>query len=116
MLSNRDHATLLDIFHASQKILRYKSGMDKAAFLEDDRTQPAIVFQLLIIGEAVKLLSLELRTQNPNIPWSLIAGMRDKLIHRYDDIDPDEVWKTAEVDIPGLLSELTSMLPGEPFN
>ncbi|QQE63578.1 DUF86 domain-containing protein [Leptolyngbya sp. BL0902] len=116
MLSNRDHATLLDIFHASQKILRYKYGMDKEAFLEDDRTQSAIVFQLLIIGEAVKRLSSELRMQNPNIPWSLIAGMRDKLIHRYDDIDLDEVWKTAEVDIPGLLSELTPMLPGEQPN
>ncbi len=61
MLSNRDHATLLDIFYASQKILRYKSGMNKADFLEDDRTQSAIVFQLLIIGEAVKRLSSELR-------------------------------------------------------
>jgi uncharacterized protein with HEPN domain len=85
--------------------------MDKVAFFSDDKTQSAIVFQLLIMGEAVKRLSLDLRSQHPEIPWSLIAGMRDNLIHRYDDIDLDEVWKTAEVDMPVLLTALESLLP-----
>lgn len=111
MSSNRDRASLLDIANAAQKILQYKAGMDKAEFLKDDKTQSAIVFQLLIIGEAVKRLSSDLRSQYSAIPWSLIAGMRDNLIHRYDDIDLDEVWKTADVDIPVLLTALQSLLP-----
>ena len=57
MPNNRDCASLLDISRAAQKVLQYKLGMDKAAFLRDDKTQSAIVFQLLIIGEAVKRLS-----------------------------------------------------------
>lgn len=52
--------------------------MDKEAFMGDDKTQSAIVFQLLIIGEAVKRLSPEIRNQHAEIPWSLIARMRDK--------------------------------------
>jgi uncharacterized protein with HEPN domain len=103
MSSNRDLASLVDIVKAAQKVLQYKAGMDKSTFLEDDKTQSAVVFQLLIIGEAVKRLSSDLRSQHPAIPWSLIARMRDNLIHRYDDIDLDEVWKTAETDIPDLL-------------
>ena len=45
------------------------------------------------------------------IPWELIAGMRDKLIHEYDDVDMDEVWKTAEKDVPDFLHLLEPLLP-----
>lgn len=75
----------------------------KAAFLEDYKTQSAVLHQLMVIGEAVKRLSVEFRDDHPVVPWSLIAGMRDKLIHGYDIVDLDEVWRTAEVDVPELL-------------
>jgi uncharacterized protein with HEPN domain len=113
MSNNRDLASLVDIVNAAEKVLKYKAGLDKSAFLEDDKTQSAIVFQLLIIGEAVKRLSSDLRSQHPDIPWSLIARMRDNLIHRYDDIDLDEVWKTSQEDIPVLLTALESLLSNE---
>jgi uncharacterized protein with HEPN domain len=48
--------------------------------------------QLLIIGEAVKNLSIEFKTKHEQIPGKLIAGMRDKVIHAYNDVDLDEVW------------------------
>jgi uncharacterized protein with HEPN domain len=79
MSSPRDTTAILDIEQAARKILKYQQGLDKAAFIEDDKTQSAIVFQLLILGEAVKRLSQDFRTQHPNIPWALIAGMRDNL-------------------------------------
>ena len=50
-------------------------------------------------------------TRHPEIPWTLIAGMRDKLIHGYDIVDLDEVWKTANADVPDLLSLLELLLP-----
>ena len=43
-----------------------------------------------------------------------MAGMRDKLIHNYDDIDLDEVWKTSTIDIPVLLSQLNLLIPQPP--
>jgi uncharacterized protein with HEPN domain len=63
MSNNRDRASLIDIARAARKVLQYKGEMDKAVFFDDDKTQSAIVFQLLIIGEAFKRLSPELRSQ-----------------------------------------------------
>ncbi|NJM74866.1 MAG: DUF86 domain-containing protein [Acaryochloridaceae cyanobacterium RU_4_10] len=111
MQNPRDNATLLDIQRASLKVIQFQQGVSKAEFMEDDKTQSAIVFQLMIIGEAVKRLSQEFRALHPETPWQLMAGMRDKLIHNYDDIDLDEVWKTSTTDIPVLLSQLNPLIP-----
>ncbi|MBC6422314.1 MAG: DUF86 domain-containing protein [Hormoscilla sp. SP5CHS1] len=91
MPPNKDTASLLDIAKAARKVLAFKQGFKKAAFLEDEKTQSAIVYQLLIVGEAVKRLSQDLRNQHSEIPWSDIAGMRDKLIHDYDNVDLEAV-------------------------
>lgn len=47
----------------------------------------------------------------PKIPWPLIAGMRDKLIHGYDIVDLERVWQTANKDVPELLTQITPLLP-----
>jgi uncharacterized protein with HEPN domain len=106
-----DRATLLDIARSAGLVLDFSAGMDRLAFLEDVKTQSAVLHQLLIMGEAVKRLSAGYRDRHPEIPWSLIAGMRDKLIHGYDIVDLDEVWKTATQDVPDLLAWLDPRLP-----
>lgn len=80
----RDEATLLDIAKAARLVMTFTQGMAKEEFLNDLKTQSAVLYQLLVLGEAVKRLSREFRAQYPDIPWSLIAGMRDHLIHGYD--------------------------------
>ncbi len=109
---NRGRAALLDIAKAARKVVQFKQGLNRESFLADEKTQSAIVFQLLILitGEAVKRLSQEFRSTHSDIPWTLIAGMRDTLIHEYDDIDLGEVWKTADRDIPELLVLLEPIL------
>jgi uncharacterized protein with HEPN domain len=108
---SRDSATLLDIVKAARNILEFKQDLDKIAFLDDPKTQSAILHQLIVLGEAVKRLSNEFRSHHPTIPWRLIAGMRDKLIHGYDDVDLDEVWKAAEKDVPQLIQWIEPLLP-----
>ena len=70
-----------------------------------------MLHQLLVMGEGVKRLSSDFRDRHPEIPWTLIAGMRDKLIHGHDIVDLDEVWKTATQDVPDLLDWLEPRLP-----
>jgi len=69
------------------------------------------VHQLLIIGEAVKRLSPEVRGAHPEVPWKLIAGTRDKLIHFYEGVDLDEVWKMVTADLPQLIRRIEPLVP-----
>lgn len=107
----RDNATLLDILKAARLVVTFRGDLEKVTFYDDLKTQSAILHQLLVLGEAVKRLSEGFRTNHPEVPWRMIAGMRDKLIHGYDDVDLDEVWKTVSTDIPHLITLLEPLEP-----
>ena len=103
---SRDKALVVDILHAAQLTSRFCTDYSKDEFFADHKTQSAVLHQLLIIGEAVKNLSSTFKTRHQEIPWKLIAGMRDKVIHEYNDVDLDEVWLTVKTDIPDLIARL----------
>ena len=105
----RDEVVLQDILNAARLVMDFIQGYDKPTFLEDWKTRSAVLYQLTVIGEAVKRLSKEFRASHSEIPWTLIAGMRDNLIHGYDLTDWDEVWKTAKTDIPDLLEKIEAL-------
>jgi uncharacterized protein with HEPN domain len=108
---HRDDATVLDILNAARSALRFAEKFDKAQFLDDEKTQSAVIHKLLILGEAVKRLSSEFRAAHPQLPWKMMAGMRDKLVHEYDDADLDEVWETLSKDVPKIITSLQEMAP-----
>lgn len=98
----RDDATLLDILKACRLAISFLGDVDRAGFLADPKTQAAVVHELLVLGEAVKRLSPEFTARVSGVPWKAITGMRDKLIHHYDAVDLEQVWRSASVDIPRL--------------
>ncbi len=107
----RDNETLLDIAKATRSILAFIEGYDEHAFMKDEKTKSAVIHQLLIIREAVKRLSEVFREMHHDIQWKPMARMRDRLIHQYDAVDWDEVWRTASVDVPKLSDDLKPLLP-----
>jgi uncharacterized protein with HEPN domain len=107
----RDQASLLDIVKAAQSILAFVKGMTLDDFTADVKTQSAVLYQIAIIGEAAKRLSPEFRAQYSTLDWRAMAGMRDKLIHDYGNVDTKRVWLTVQGNIPQLLSELSPLLP-----
>jgi uncharacterized protein with HEPN domain len=112
---NRDEATLLDIEQAARLTTQFVEHCDdEDAFRQDAMVQSAVLHQLMILGEATKRLSDEVRAAHPQIPWRTMAGMRDVLIHGYDAVDLGEVWRVARRDIPALIEQLEPLLPDTP--
>jgi uncharacterized protein with HEPN domain len=111
---NRDPSYLLDIHKYAQDILLCVDGIDEATFTTDLKTQYAVLYGITILGEAVKRLSPEFRSQNPQIPWKQIAGMRDKLIHDYRQINILQVWQVTQTSIPDLITQIQPLLPPPP--
>ncbi len=107
----RDPATVLDIVIAGRRIQEFIFGQDFAQFTSDLKTQSAVTLQILILGEGARRLSQEFRERHPEIPWSDIIRMRDRLIHHYEGTDPGEVWKAASRDVPDLVAHLEPLIP-----
>ena len=63
-----------------------------------------------IVGEAAAQVSDAGRTEFPDVPWPHIVGMRNRLVHAYFDINPDILWDTVPLALPGLLTQLRGPL------
>ena len=99
---------------ATRLILKFRGDLVFDQFIADCKTQSAMIHQFLVIGEVAKLLSEDFRKSNPQIPWSAMARMRDKLIHHYRGVDLKEIWNAAQLEIPKLLAFLEKQIPNEP--
>jgi len=98
-----------DIIGACEKIERYTAGLDRDAFIADDKTGDAVIRNLEVIGEAAKHLPPEARELASDIEWKKICGFRDFLIHAYFGVDPDIVWSVVSDKVPELLRALQAV-------
>lgn len=95
-------------------------AMDKAEILVEEvtfeefeadfRINFAVVRALEIVGEATKRLPMELRDEYPAIPWKDMAGMRDRIIHGYDNVHLQTVWDTVKNRIPIVKPQIQQIL------
>ncbi len=86
----------------------FVEGLGKTDFLEDKRTQQAVIISLIIIGEtATKVMDYADFTQaHAQVPWRSMRGMRNRIAHGYFDINLDVVWDTVQTALPELLKQL----------
>lgn len=114
MSANRDLASVLDILQAANAIQQSMAGVNRSQLEANPEKLAAILYYIIVIGEASKRISAPFRTQHPNIPWRTMAGMRDRLTHAYDRVDLDLVWDAVNVSIPQLIIQLQPLIPDQP--
>lgn len=107
---NRDEGILRHIAVYIADIESFVKGFGYEQFLSDRKTQQAVCYAILNIGELSKELSEDLRLRNPNIPWKQIKGMRDRAAHGYHFMSPDIIWDVVTVDLPKIKAVITQEL------
>jgi uncharacterized protein with HEPN domain len=99
-----------DILDAMEKAETFIVGLTYEQFEADFKTSFAVVRAIEIIGEATKRLPTPFRDQHPGIPWKDMAGMRDVVIHGYDNVNLQIVWDVVKRDIPEIKPQIRQIL------
>ena len=90
--------------------MEFVGDLSTEEFTRDTKTAFAVIRALETIGEAAKHIPDHIRARSPGIPWRLITGMRDKLIHAYHGVDLKVVWRAIREDLPIVVDDVTQAL------
>lgn len=100
---------LVDILERARRVERFAArGRDE--FEDSDLVQDAILRNLEVIGEAAKRLPAEYRERWSDVPWRRMAGLRDVLIHAYQEVELDRVWNVCVSEVPALRQRVEEIL------
>ncbi|SDM50228.1 HepT-like ribonuclease domain-containing protein [Halarsenatibacter silvermanii] len=115
MIGDRDADALEDILYSIDLLKKYSAGLSEEKFYKNQEKQDLIVHRLEIIGEASSRISDEIKDKYDDIPWEDMINMRNILIHQYDNIFLDIVWKTLKEKIPEVEEEILGIKEEEDF-
>ncbi|MDR2884029.1 MAG: DUF86 domain-containing protein [Deferribacteraceae bacterium] len=108
-MKEKDRIILKKIIAYIDDIADYVSGLDFNTFLADKKSVSACAFAISQIGELAKELSDDLQRLNPTVPWKSIKGMRNKIVHDYENVDLAVMWGTIETSLPELKKQLSML-------
>lgn len=113
MNENRLPDYLNHMLEAATDACGFVEGLAKEDFLEDKRTQRAVIMSLIIIGEAAtKVMDVyaDFAQANAQVPWRSMRGMRNRIAHGYFDINLEVVWATVQTALPEMLQQLEAII------
>ena len=91
-------------------LLARSDGLSYNDFVADETLRRAFLRSLEIVGEAAKKTPEEFRAQHPQVEWSAMARMRDRLIHAYFGVDFELVWDVVRHRVPELRARIAAIL------
>ena len=106
---------LYHIIQAIARIRRSVDGISKEDFFANEDKQGNVVRCIEIIGEAANHIDEEIVKSNPDVPWPSIIGMRNNLIHGYNEVNYTFVWAVIENDLSKLDEKARAILKGLPL-
>lgn len=95
---------------AARKVIAYAQDTTRETLPAVPMRLDAVLYEIVVMGEAARRLSDEIRAAHPEVPWRDIIGMRSVVTHGYDQIDDDELWQVIERDLPELMRKLEAIL------
>ena len=105
-----DRARLLHMLEAAGRASEFSVGLDRSALEHDHLRQYALARAVEVVGEAATNVTDEFQTNNPQIAWAKLRGMRIRLAHAYFDINLDVRWRTVAVELPLLVQQLQALV------
>ena len=110
MTRRDDTVALRHMLDHAMEAVEMTSGRSRSDLDSDRQLNLSLTRLIEIIGEAARRVSAERRNTNPHVPWKEIIGTRDRLIHGYDQVDFDVLWKIVSDELPQLIEHVRRML------
>ena len=109
-LDPRDRQALEDLLRFGRDAVAHVADLTRDAFLEDRKSQQATMYAIATVAESTGRLSEAFKAQYQAIPWPMIKGMRNIMLHEYGRVDLPTVYRVATQDLPALLDEVERIL------
>ncbi len=104
---------LQDILQSITGIEQRTANITFEEFQNNETLVKAVLYDFVVIGEATRTIPDQIQNRYPDIPWRLMAGMRNVVTHEYFQVDLARVWETIQDDLPRLVSQLQDLLECE---
>lgn len=109
----RDDLYLLEIIEATDHVRAFLAGVDDDVWADSELLRSAVLQKLLVIGEAVRGLTVDVKTRHPNLPWPHVVAFRNVAVHEYFAVEWPEVWHIAQHELPTLREQVLDVLRAE---
>ena len=113
MRPSHEEMRLREMLDTARAALELTHGRSRSDLETDHGLRMALLWAITEVGEGSKQVSDATRANAQDVPWSLMAKSRDRIIHGYLTIDLDIVWDIVTVDFPGVVAALEKTTSGE---
>jgi len=113
MTQHDDMVRLRHMLDHAKEAAAMIEGKERTDLLHERMLELSLTKLIEVVGEAAARVTPEGRAKYSSIPWLQIVGMRNRLIHGYDQVDLDILWDTIAYDLPPLITELEKILESE---
>jgi len=105
----RNEIVIHKLLAYAEKLMRYCEGLDYAGFSADSKLVEACVFNLSQMGELCRAVDSGFAAAHPDIPWSEMVGLRNRIVHDYEGVNQLLIWQILSDDIPALRDMLSAL-------
>ncbi len=109
-MKSKDRIIIQKIIKYIEDIEIFVEGMQAIDFLDDKKTITACAFTVSQIGELTKDITTETQEKYESVPWKSMKGMRNRIVHDYENVDLSVLWGTIKTSLPDLKKQLKQIL------